>query len=197
MDKKGRRTFIIRVQREGKRPKISTGAHDEKTALEEYERWIHDPDGYRPRALGPTGSPGKKPVDLTCELVDEFLAWSAKKGHHGNGNSVGHIANQRIAMDFWIFVTSTAARWISSSINTVEKARALSARRPLDDAHDMTPSRRLSAKRLAVSVPVGSREAGTRDDPGDIQGPCRNGATADAGMISVACDQTISSALIR
>ncbi len=102
VDKKGRRTFIIRVQREGKRPKISTGAHDEKTALEEYERWLQDPDGYRPRALGPTGSPGKKPVDLTRELVDEFLAWSAKKGHHGNGNSVGHVANQRIAMDFWI-----------------------------------------------------------------------------------------------
>lgn len=99
---KGRRTFIIRVQRDGKRPKISTGAHDEKTALEEYERWLQDPDGYRPRALGPTGSPGKKPVDLTRELVDEFLAWSAKKGHRGNGNSVGHIANQRIAMDFWI-----------------------------------------------------------------------------------------------
>ena len=52
--------------------------------------------------MGPTGSPGKKPVDLTRELIDEFLAWSAKKGHHGNGNSVGHIANQHIAMDFWI-----------------------------------------------------------------------------------------------
>ncbi|MBX7117295.1 MAG: hypothetical protein K1X64_23455 [Myxococcaceae bacterium] len=69
VDQKGRRTFIIRVQREGKRPKISTGAHNEKTALEEYERWFQDPDGYRPRA-GADGQSRQRPVDRTRELVD-------------------------------------------------------------------------------------------------------------------------------
>lgn len=99
VDQKGRRIYVIRVQRDGKRYKVSTGAHDEKTAVAEYERWAADPGNYRP-GIGPTDGP--RSVPLVRELVDGFLKWSGEKGHKGHGNTPGHVADQRMAMEFWL-----------------------------------------------------------------------------------------------
>lgn len=102
VDRKGRKIYVIRSRRDGRSIDISTGAHTETAAQEEYDRWAADPDNYQRGSIGPSDDPAKKPVELTAELVAEFLKWSKERGKHERGNSPGHVANQRIAMDFWV-----------------------------------------------------------------------------------------------
>jgi integrase len=101
VDAKGRKTYVIREMVNGERLKVSTRAHTLDGALAAYALWSKDPAGFE---NGPQLAPPLAPqqVLLTRGLVDEFLEWSQETGFHGRGNTVGHVANQRIAMDFWL-----------------------------------------------------------------------------------------------
>lgn len=100
IDQKGRKTFWIRVQTAGKRIKVSTGAHDLQTAMKEYEVWAKNPSGYvRGTSVGLGGTAA---VYLDQVLIDRFLDWSRKAGHKGHGNTLSHVSDQRIALNFWL-----------------------------------------------------------------------------------------------
>jgi integrase len=101
VDRRGRKMFYIREMVHGRRRKVSTRAHTIEGAMEAYALWAKDPVAFVKQKL--TVAHPQPPPDLTLtrELVDDFLEWSEKKGFRGYGNSLGHVANQRIAMDFW------------------------------------------------------------------------------------------------
>jgi integrase len=102
VDQKGRRTYYIREMRGGTRIKVSTKAHTLEGATAAYELWSKAPADFEAKALLEV-PPSKAPeVVLSRALIDEFLAWSRTKGSKGQGNTAGHVANQGLAMDFWL-----------------------------------------------------------------------------------------------
>lgn len=93
IDAKGRPVYVIRKQIGGRRYEVSTKRHSLTAALAEWERFERDPDGYTPGGAAPA-----EPVQLTNELVEDFLAWSRDE----KGNSREWRNKQKAMLIWWM-----------------------------------------------------------------------------------------------
>ena len=96
-DEQGRITYIIRRQVGGKRYEVSTRCSKLAAALKQLERFEADPAAYEPG-----GAPRGEAVELTPELVAQFVAWSqAPSSEGGKGNTRAWALQQKAYLAWW------------------------------------------------------------------------------------------------
>jgi integrase len=88
----GRPVYIIRQMINGKRYDVSTRAHTERAALEQWKRFQADPENYDPR-----GKTRPDPIHLNAQLAKELLAYSKEE----KNNSMEWRRKQRKLLDWW------------------------------------------------------------------------------------------------
>jgi integrase len=93
-DGRGRPTYIIEREMDGRRFHVSTRTHTARAALAHLSRFEADPANYRPGGAAPAGG---DPVYLTADLSKEFLEWSLAKG-----NTRLWVNSQRNRLAHWI-----------------------------------------------------------------------------------------------
>lgn len=98
LDSQGRKTYIIRRSIGGTRYELSTRCTTERAAFEELKRFEASPTTYKPGSQGTGKAPGR-PVYLTTEVLEGFVAFSASKG-----NSKLWLDNQRRYLTWWMDV---------------------------------------------------------------------------------------------
>src|ERR1700736_306169 len=92
LGERGRSVYIIRQMINGKRYDVSTRAHTERAALEQWKRFQADPENYDPR-----GEQRPDPIQLDKQLAEEFLAYSRDE----KKNTQTWRTEQRKLLDWW------------------------------------------------------------------------------------------------
>jgi integrase len=97
-DRAGTPTFYVYKKIGGRVFERSTRRHRESLALRELNRFWDDPAAYDPRGANP-----RDPLVLTKELVDEYLAFSARPPNQGGaGNTPEWVRKQTHLLADWM-----------------------------------------------------------------------------------------------
>lgn len=94
----GTELFIIERQVNGRRFHVSTRCNAEDEALEHFARFRADALGYDPAGLKPD-----EPVEITVELLRDFLEWQlAPRAHGGKENTAKHARSAVRMLGEWM-----------------------------------------------------------------------------------------------
>jgi integrase len=96
-DSKGRDVYVIQRMIRGTRYKVSTRCHALRPAMKQLEAFEANPEGYKPQGEG-----GPRGLEMTPELVREFLKYSREV----DKNSPEWVADQNRYLSWWGSVLS-------------------------------------------------------------------------------------------
>ncbi len=91
-DKRGRDIYYIRCAKGSTHYEVSTGAHSERAALKQLDRFEANPDAYDPR-----GDVRPDPIYLDKKLSEQFLAYSREE----KKNSKSWVSWQKSILAWW------------------------------------------------------------------------------------------------